>query len=299
MSAPYDKRVTPARPDLAAASLKGCVTAERYVEGTERQCLVPTAALTFEPAADARQQSQLVLGERFTVYEERDGWAWGQAAHDGYVGYVPAAALGAPVEPTHVVTAPRSHLYPGPDLKLRAGPALSMGARVRVLETAKGFCRLETGGWLYGRHLAPVGSFEPDYVRTGLRLLGVPYLWGGRSAEGLDCSGFVQLVLARAGLPCPRDSDQQREALGAPLEPKDDWSRVRHGDFVFFPGHVGIFVDGWKFLHANAFHMAVTLDDFSDVLERSHAFAQIGVTCIRRLPNPPKPLGDEAPPVSR
>jgi cell wall-associated NlpC family hydrolase len=289
MNAPFDRRVTPARADLAAASLKGRVEATRYAEGARRQCAQPVAPLTFEPAADARQQSQLLFGERFTVYEEKDGWAWGQAELDGYVGYVPAAMLGEASEPTHAVTARSSHLYPGPDLKLRAGPALGMGARVRAVEQARGFSRLDGGGWLYARHLAPLGRTEPDYVKTGLALLGVPYLWGGRSSEGLDCSGFVQLALTRAGIACPRDSDQQRDALGAPIEPRDDWSRVRHGDLVFFPGHVGFAVEGWKFLHANAFHMAVALEDFSDVLERSHAFAQIGVTCVRRLTPPVEP----------
>ena len=283
MTGPVDRRVTPARADLAAASLTGRVEAARYVEGVVRQCAQPSAPLTFEPAADARQQSQLLFGERFKVYEEKDGWAWGQAELDGYVGYLPAAALGEAREATHIVAARSSHLYPGPDLKLRAGPALSMGARVRVVEQAKGFSRLEGGGWLYSRHLSPLDLLERDYVKTGLSLLGVPYLWGGRSSEGLDCSGFVQLALLRAGIACPRDSDQQRDALGQPIEPRDDWSRVRHGDLVFFPGHVGFAVEGWKFLHANAFHMAVALEDFSDVLERSHAFAQIGVTCIRRL----------------
>lgn len=279
----FDRRITPARADLAAASLKGRVEAARYAEGVARQCARPVAPLTFSPAADARQESQLLYGERFVAYEERDGWAWGQAELDGYVGYVEATALTEPTEATHLVAAPRSHLYPSPDLKLRAGPALGMGARVRIVEHARGFSRLASGGWLYGRHLAPLGRPEPDYVKSGMSLLGVPYLWGGRSAEGLDCSGFVQLVLARAGISAPRDSDQQRDALGEPIQPRDDWSRVRHGDFVFFPGHVGIAVEGWRFLHANAFHMAVTLDDFSDVLDRAHAFAQIGVTCIRRL----------------
>jgi cell wall-associated NlpC family hydrolase len=279
----WDKRVTPARADLAAASLKGRIEAPRYIEGVVRQCVRPVAPLTFEPANEARQQSQLVFGERFTVYEEAEGWSWGQAELDDYVGYVPTAALGEPREPTHVLAARSSHLYPGPDLKLRAGVALSMGARVQVVEQQKGFSRLVGGGWLYGRHLSPIGRVEPDYVKTGMALIGAPYLWGGRSAEGLDCSGFVQLALGRAGIACPRDSDQQRDGLGRAIEPRDDWSRVRHGDLVFFPGHVGFAVEGWKFLHANAFHMAVALEDFSDVLERSHSFAQIGVTCIRRL----------------
>lgn len=282
----FDRRITPARADLAAASLKGRIEAARYVEGVARRCARPVAPLTFSPAIDARQESQLLFGERFVVYEEKDGWAWGQAALDGYVGYVEAAALAGPEEATHAVAVARSHLYPGPDLKLRAAAALGMGAQVRVVEQARGFSRLATGGWLYGRHLVPTGRREPDYVKTGMSLLGVPYLWGGRSADGLDCSGFVQLVLARAGISAPRDSDQQGDALGEPIEPRDDWSRVRHGDFVFFPGHVGIAVEGWRFLHANAFHMAVTLDDFSDVLDRAHAFAQIGVTCIRRLTPP-------------
>ncbi len=278
-----DPRVTPARPDLAAAGLEGKIAAARYVAGVARQVIAPAAPLGFAPAADARLETELLFGECFTVYEDKDGWAWGQAALDGYVGYVPAAALGDGEGPaTHVVAVPRTHLYPAPAVKARARHGLGLGARLRVVDQTDGFGRLRDGGWVHARHLAAIGTPAPDWVATALSLIGTPYVWGGRSADGLDCSALVQLALQRAGHDCPRDSDQQAAALGVAVG-SDDLATLRRGDLVYWSGHVGIVLGDGRLLHANATWMQVVAEPFADVLGRGGETDPAAITAIRRL----------------
>ena len=283
MTAAFDPRVTPARPDLAAAELEGKVEAARYAAGEARQVAAPTAPLSFAAAADARLESELLFGERVTVYEDKAGWAWGQAALDGYVGYLPAAALGAwEGRATHVVAVPHTHVYPAPAVKARVRHGLSLGARLRIVDEADGFSRLQDGDWVFSRHLAEVAASEPDWVATALSLTGTPYLWGGRSADGLDCSALIQLALQRAGRDCPRDSDQQAAALGAPVE-TDDPASLRRGDLVYWPGHVGIVLGDGRLLHANATWMQVVAEPFADVLARGGETAPAAISAIRRV----------------
>ncbi len=283
MAAAFDARVTPARPDLAAAELAGEVEAARYVAGEARQVIAPAAPLSFTPAADARLESELLFGERFMVYEDKAGWAWGQATLDGYVGYVPSAALGDwEGQATHVVAVPHTHLYPAPAVKTRIRFGLSLGARLRIVDEADGYSRLQSGDWVYARHLAEIETPEPDWIATALSLAGTPYLWGGRSADGLDCSALVQLALQRAGRDCPRDSDQQERALGAPVE-TDDLTALRRGDLVYWPGHVGIVLGDGRLLHANATWMQVVAEPLADVLGRGGETDVTAITALRRI----------------
>lgn len=285
MSETYDSRVTPARTDLAAAHLRGQVDAPRYVEGQARQVKTDGAPLTFAPRADARLESQLIYGEEFTVYDERDGWCWGQSSSDDYVGYVPSHALDTAIhQPTHRVAARSMHLYPAPDMKRPARALISLGAAVRVVDVEAGFAQIATGEWVYARHLVDLEFVNGDLVGTALKFLGTPYLWGGRSAQGLDCSALLQLSLMLAGVRAPRDSDMLEASMGdaVPIADGHDFAQIEDGDMVFFPGHCGLFVHGWRFLHANAFDMEVSLHSFSDVIDRADA-SGAGVTSIRRF----------------
>lgn len=274
MSAAYDPRVTPVRGDLAATKLRGEVEAPRYVDGTPWHARTATA-IRFSPDAAARQESQLLAGEPFTVYDAADGWAWGQAELDDYVGYVAAADLlpGEPT-PTHRIDARTTHLYPAPDLKQPVIGRLGFGSWVKVEAEENGFART-AAGWLYAKHLAPIDRPRPDPVATALLFMGVPYLWGGRGADGLDCSGLVQLAVQATGQWCPRDSDHQANFLGQPVP---DLARARSGDLLCFPGHIGFLIGSEQFLHANAFYMQVTLDPLAEVLPRAGR-----IDAIRRL----------------
>ena len=286
-----DPRLNAIRPDLAAESLRGRVEAERFAAGRAAQVVRGVAALRRRPGTGEPLDSQLLCGEAVTVYDEAGGWSWVQNATDGYVGYVESAALGSePRETTHSISVPGTFLYPEPDLKAPPRDRLTMTARVAVVGTAGAFSRVALGTaggqdrWVYSRHLAPDGEFAPDYVETALAFLGVPYLWGGKDSTGLDCSGLIQVAVARAGIACPRDSGMQAESLGeaVPWEPRR--TKPARGDLIYFPGHSAIALDGEDVVNANAHAMLVSVEPLAGLEARVKAESGgTGVTAVRRL----------------
>lgn len=276
----FDPRLNAYRPDLAAAELKGRVEAARYVEGAPRQVIRGVADLRRVPAANAELDSQLLGGEVVTVYDEEDGWAWVQNRTDHHVGYTPAAALSADVrQPTHVVKALRSFVYPEANLKAPPLDVLTLSGSVSVTGETGGFCALAGGGWVYRRHLARLDEPAPDYVATAIEFLGAPYLWGGKTSSGLDCSALVQVALNRAGLACPRDSDLQAEGLGE-ARPID--APPARGDLIFFTGHVAIALDDWRVVHTTAHDMLVAIEPLADLVARAERLTGRGITAVRR-----------------
>lgn len=277
-----DSRLTPARPDLADIRLRGQVTAERYVAGEARRVIVPSAPLRRGPSREAGLDTEAVMGDRVTLYEAKDGFAFVQLLGDGYVGYLPDDALGKPdPSPTHRIAALRSFLYPAPDLKRPVLGHLSLGAAVASAERHGDYLRLATGGYVFAGHCTDLDANEPDFAATAERLVGTPYLWGGRTSLGLDCSGLVQLALAMAGIAAPRDADQQERALGEDLPPSLDG--LARGDLVFWRGHVGLMLDAERLIHANGHHMAVAIEPLAVAVARIAENSYGAVTSIRRL----------------
>jgi cell wall-associated NlpC family hydrolase len=272
-----DPRLTPARPDLAAAHLRGQVEAARFVEGRPARIVAPSAALRRRPEAGAPWETEALHGETATVYEAREGWAWVQLDRDSYVGYLDAAALGATETPTHRVAALRTHAYPGPSVKPPHVFALSLGARLRIAGRTGDFLVDGEGRHYWARCLAAVDSIEPDFVAVAEMFLNAPYLWGGRTSQGVDCSGLTQAALTAAGVAAPRDSDML-EKLGAPVE-----APLRRGDLVFWKGHVGLMRDAETLLHANGHHMAVVSEPLAAARARISASGGGEITSIRRL----------------
>jgi cell wall-associated NlpC family hydrolase len=280
----FDPRITPARPDLAAEHLKGKVTAARFVAGEAREVVEATAPLRHAPSPDAALDTEALKGERVTVYEtSAEGWAWGQLEADGYVGFIPAGTLRDPGPmPTHKVAALRTLVFPGPSVKLPPVEALPLGSRLAVARVEGPFAVAVYGGYVPVQHLATIESVELDFVAVAERFLGAPYLWGGKTGLGLDCSGLVQVALTACGFRCPRDSDMQEAALGEALAPSTHPSRLRRGDLLFWKGHVAIVRDAATLVHANAFHMAVTFEPIAEAIARIRA-AGDEVTSVRRL----------------
>ena len=281
--APLDPRRHPFRADLAAEHLQGKVDAPRFVAGAPRQVARPSLPLRRRPDAKAGFETEALFGERVTVYDEADGWAWVQLGRDGYVGYVPAGALAAEVrQTTHRVKSLGTFVYPAPDIKTPPRLRLCMNAALSVAEADDKFCRLEGGGFVVARHVAERGRFARDFVEIAERFIGTPYLWGGRTHLGIDCSGLVQIALEAAGIPCPRDSDMQEAELGTPVLIPETLDGLVRGDLVFWRGHVGVMADGIMLVHANAHHMAVTVETLPEAVERI-ARAGARLTAIKRL----------------
>lgn len=278
MNPRFASRLVPARPDLAAEELRGKVEAGRFVAGRAFGVTAALLDMTGTPDPRAGRTTQLLRGERFVVYEERaDGLAWGQAVADGYVGYVPLAGLGPAQGKGSRITAVWSQVYAEPSAQAWVEAELPFMAEVPVAGTTGAYARLRGGGHVPRAHLEPVRG---DWVAQAERFVGVPYLWGGRSLRGIDCSGLVQVALMALDERAPRDSDMQEALLGAALGPDEP---ARRGDLVFWRGHVGIMQDAATLLHANGHHMAVTSEPLAVAVSRIAAAGGGPVTGRRRL----------------
>ena len=274
-----DSRITLARPDLADQRLEGLAPAERYAPSRVMVCAVPVAAIRAAADRDAEQWDQLLFGEVFRVLEEKDGFAWGQAARDGYVGYVEASALAPQAHPpTHAVKAIRTYAFSKPDIKSRPEGLYSLNSLVTVEAREGRFAKGAGAGWFVEEHLSPVGRGEGDYVAVAERFLGAPYQWGGRESLGVDCSGLVQQALYACARACPRDTDMQRDYFREIAE-----ADRRRGDLVFWKGHVAILLDEHTILHANAHHMATEIEPLAEAIARIAATPTGGVLGYRRV----------------
>ncbi|MGO9985932.1 MAG: NlpC/P60 family protein [Rhodomicrobium sp.] len=265
-----DPRLNPFREDLAAASLQDRVRAPRYFEGELRQVAAPAAPVRVAPRWDAALATEALSGELLTAYEFREGWAWVQLHEDGYVGYIPVDCLSGMVEEnTHRVSARLTYLYPAPDMKRPPVTKLSFSCTVAPAARPEGrFVELSRGGFIFTDHLVGIRERAKDFVRVAERFVGVPYLWGGKTSVGIDCSGLVQIALQAAGIPCLRDSDMQMASAGEPLDPAN-LEAVQRGDLLFWKGHVAIAQSPDWIIHASGHHMEVVVEPVRRALERT------------------------------
>lgn len=259
-----DPRIHIARGDIVEIALASIVAAGRYTAPMSMVGAAPRTPLRTEPDAMAAAASELLHGEFFDVYDMQNDWAFGRTLHDQYTGWLPLAALADPPEepaPEHIITARSAPVFARPDIKAPILHYLPLGGRIHAVPSAK-FVALATGGHVHKQHIAPQKSSTP--LGIARMFAGAPYVWGGRTPEGVDCSGLIQSALAACQIACPRDSDQQRESLGTKIDP----SVAGKGDIAFFPGHVGMLTAPDMLLHANAHWMRVIEEPLAHVLAR-------------------------------
>lgn len=282
----HDARLHAFRTDLADVRLKGEVEAERFVTGRPAQIATSVADLRRAPRLDSGIDTQFLSGDDVLVFDEANGWAWVQGERDGYVGYILLEQLKTrAAAATHIVSAGRTFLYPGPDLRFPRSGQLSMGSTVTVTGAAETrgthYAVLSSGETIIAGHLRPIGEQATDYVSIAETFLGTPYLWGGASAFGIDCSGLVQLSMRMAGRDVLRDTDMQETSLGRPLDTTTDYSGLGRGDLVFWKGHVAIMTDSEMMIHANGHTMTVALEGLKDAIARI-GYLYGGPTSFRR-----------------
>ncbi|HSB59705.1 MAG TPA: NlpC/P60 family protein [Methyloceanibacter sp.] len=270
------------RASLAAESLRGRVEAPRYAKGELRQVEVPALPLRREPRFDALLDSEALFGETLTLFDESEGWAWVQLRRDGYVGYMPSEGLSsAVITPTHRVAALRTYVYASPDIKTPPLALLSLNALLSATGEEGRFLALKSGGFVIAEHVRKLNEPARDFVDVAVGFRGTPYLWGGRTSLGVDCSGLVQLASEAAGLSCPRDADMQANELGNAL----DWLRadtLGRGDLVFWDGHVGIMTSAQDLVHASAYQMMVVEEPLAEARARIALSKGGEITGVRR-----------------
>lgn len=272
-----DRRLTPANGRVAARHLQGIVAAEAYVDGVARRVTVPIIDLC--PAPGKRRDRQLLLGAGVTVYEDRDGWAFVQVDADGYVGYVPSDALGADAAPTFRIATAATHAYAAESFKSDDRMRLTFGCQVAVIDERPKMYETPQG-FIPKKHLRPLDRPFADPVTVAQLYFNAPYLWGGNSTAGVDCSGLVQAGLQACGIFCPGDSDLQQADLGQDIPPD---APLQRGDLLFWKGHVGIMVDADVLLHANAHHMATVYEPLEAATVRIKAQGDGDITARKRL----------------
>jgi len=263
-----DPRLTPARGDIAAKFLEGKVEAARFVEGETLAVCDAIAPVRAEPFAAAEQMTQALKGELVTIYDRNgEGWAWGQLKSDQYVGWLPEAALAKPSINTHTISALRTFAFPGPSIKLPPVDTLLFSSAITVIREEGKFAVTREGWFVPKQHIRQIGKGEHDYVAVAERFIGTPYLWGGKSSLGIDCSGLVQISLNSAGYSCPRDTDMQQAALEITIT-EQEYGPLRRGDLIYWKGHVAIVRDAETIVHANAFHMATAIENTRNAIAR-------------------------------
>jgi hypothetical protein len=278
-----DKNTNPYRDDIAAEKLRGLVGATKFIAPVTKQIVSGSASMKSAPSDNASQVSEALCGDIFEIYEEKDGYSWGQIVRNEYVGYIKSESLADKIiNPNRKIRALRTYGFSIPKVQGMVIANLSMNAQVFATEKKEnGFVDCGRHGWIYEKHLATLDEYYSDPAEVAQMFLHAPYYWGGVQSNGLDCSGLVETSFAACGIKLPRDAYMQ-EKCGQELAIKDDLSGLKRNDLIFWKGHVGIMLDEVNFIHANGWHMCVAIEPLFEANER-YLKLDLPIRSIRRV----------------
>ncbi|CAF25694.1 NlpC/P60 family protein [Bartonella quintana] len=256
--------------DVADQCLTTEIAAQHFVQGEKKRVHTAVAGLFKENNKKSERQTECLLGEELLIFEQGEIMSWGQSLKDGYVGYIDTTVLCAStIKQTHIVSVPRTFQYLQADLRGPMEYPLSMGSKVSVVDETEVrdtmYSILESGKAIITRHLSPIGRVYEDYVTVAETFISTPYLWGGVSGFGIDCSGLVQLSMMMTGKMVLRDTGMQQKTIGRALTDSD---KLQRGDLIFWEGHVAIMIDHENIIHANGYSMNVMIEPLEEAITR-------------------------------
>lgn len=232
----------------------------RVTTDTPGQIAWPHVDLLAHPAGP--RDRQLLLGEAVTILGSNQQHSYIRSEKDGYIGYVTGLSITTPQPPSHQVIAAATHSYGDASIRSADLATLSFGAKITASGDSQDF--VETShGHIPKQALAELPTPARDPITTARLFLNTPYLWGGNTRSGIDCSGLIQAALLAANMPCPGDSDQQQQ-LGQTITN----GQYQSGDLLFWNGHVALVTSPTKMIHANAHHMQVVEEPITQAIIR-------------------------------
>ncbi len=241
---------------------------QNNMKDTNSQVIVPLCDLKNKPNPNAALETQILYGERVKVIKHFKEWSYCKSLEDNYEGWLVTKNLDKCTNLNYKVLKPISHLYSEPNIKSKIISFLYFNSKINVLSKTKNWCSIlydKKETFIFRKHIVDINKTYKDWVRLLVMFENTPYLWGGKSVNGIDCSGLVQLSLNFCGIQFPRNANEQ---CNENMYPNIKIDKIKKGCLIFWDGHVGVGLNQKDIIHSNAFHLSVKIENFKKASDR-------------------------------